>query len=550
MKRMKESSRLGTALIALSLLGCAAEVESPEIDDTREELVLDGEDWDRIREFESTSFDEAHIAALYGRAVAKLDADGGLTCSAWLIDDDIMVSAHHCRGERDLRGDYWGTATFGRFGDEWTNTDAGRVEAIRQATSLGLGSEAATAFGDGDLTRFRCRVVDTEYRLDGRNRDVDYWQCEPNRIRGHFPPLPGGARTMPIYPGHIWGHINVENGSRDDGDPLYMLSHNRRRDTPSGGMWQVMLSPRGYVYDAHDDAPGIYDTNFEVGRADNRCGSSGGAILDPRTHRAFGVIQGQYRAFWDDKCYSGPESTGSIYSNIGTYIHRLANEYAEDRPPRTTAMPHIRSHPSSQWVGGSGGDVHAAACPDDYAVIGVIGESVSDSEEDPGVVGDFGVICAPWSTPGASSPDIQLDRATIISGGSRHTGFGLVDNADFNTRHHETLVPGIAHRSNGGRERFQTCPAGSYLSGLEARADSSLNRVSMLRCTHMTEIITGSGPTTTESTSWNRLAQPIGHLHRGATVRTECEEREVAAGVIIRSGWHTDGMMLICQQVH
>lgn len=514
-------TRSHTLLLALSLAGCATDVVTPP--EVAEDALLFGtEDWDVITRFETDP--QYHVGALYARAVA--DVPG---CSAWLISDDILVTAHHC----GLRDDSPIRVRFGLYGESLED-DHGRGEADGRVALYRAGVPQAEAFGmrASSFQQFRCDFVSSDY--PSQDRDVEYWRCRPNEVVYTTPPF-DRERRVQILPGHVWGHYEVQLGERPDDSDLYLASvnnpHRASRDS-------VVLSPNGWVIDP-DDSFSDFEHNFEYIGADNLCGSSGGPVIDERTHRAFGLQTGGYAITWDpDACdrtvHGNDWLTQQRFSNVGTYLGTSVRAFTE-RAPESMPLAAIGTH-LSPWVGGTGGTLHDASCPPDFAALGIVYTSYS------GHVGNFGVVCAPYRRfSDASGADqtirVVWDQATVIAGGSIDTGFARATNADWNAYWHERLTAPDAYST----QSVLTCPPGSWLSGVRVASSRSVDRIYDIDCREMRR------PYAAARTA---VIQPItfGGIPAGGT-QTDCGAESLVTGLRVRSGHWTDGMQLRCSQL-
>jgi hypothetical protein len=517
-------------LLSLGAGACAAD-DTPELGEADQELILGGEDWDQLPNFESDP--TYYRGSLYGRATANLDMGSGGRCSGWMITDNILVTAHHCRN-----GHTTITAKFGQYDASPGGNAAGLADARNRLAELGVPLAVSATIGDSTLTHFSCSLYESEY--PSTSRDVDFYLCAPNQVTMNIPPF-NRNRTFEFHPGHLWGQYELDLGSRSDGDYIYAISTNKTNAQDSAGLPNsVLLSPHGYVYDGDDDFYGQYAHNFEFVGSDIICGSSGGVMMDQTDHRAFGLITGQYSLSGDDSCdRTGHGNGGTFYSNVGTYLGDGAATLV-GYGASYDGVPKVGTH-NSAWVGGTGGTLRTMTCPTNFVATGVIGTRIN------GVIGNFGVVCTPYrrgyfETTGADATvGRDFKNSTVLAGGSIDTDFVVANGTDYNTYWHD-VVPN--HDGSTPQSQIQ-CPFGSYLSGVNvSRVNALISGVDSIRCTELKKV--GNSVEQRASTfSTPGLS--------GATASKQtalCKDNSYATGLIERSGYFTDGFQLACTQLY
>ncbi|MEC7518319.1 MAG: hypothetical protein VYE22_00565 [Myxococcota bacterium] len=543
--------RIGLCAVTMVVTGCVSPTGAPGADDvaaSEEEIIFDAEDWNDITAFETSP--TYQIGALYGRATAGLfnrsqvSEDDEPFCSGFLIDDEILVTAHHCR-----RGSFSSpqpiVAQFGEF-------DLGLLDARERMRSLGFPvPQAQNMAFDGSAREWTCDFIASDYPT--YRRDIDYYRCRPNRVT---PWAPAGAPIVDLLPGHVWGHMNVTTRRANVDDRIYVLSVN----DPS---WQigdddVLLSPSGSIWDDWDDLPvsddGFdYNGGFEWGDSDTLCGSSGGPVLyrnGSYGHQVLGVVHGQYDQWGGDSCRRTRVSEDSwslnFYSNTGTYLMGQARTMSSTAPLTETMS--VRWHYDTTALGGTGGSEHVAQCPSGFAVAGFVGETIDGGSRD-GVVGNLGVVCLPFRNRHTTVNGVipwELDRAVVLSAGSVNTPRIGSGGEDFNTYHHERLVPNSTYGLPNGEQTLMICPPGTYVTGVEVRADSMINMVRRLECGSVSR--NGAGYDV-NGIGWQTGHRTIGERNYGSTQTSECGSRAIFSGVRFRAGWYTDRLQPRCAQL-
>lgn len=479
------------------------------IDSTSQELFCGSEDWNDIVAFDDSS--TYNIGAHYGKAVASFN---GGSCSASLYDNRWLITANHCRKGRSQV-----TVEFGDFA-------GGLTIARNRVRDLGVHSSQMSGISDASLTRFNCTFNKTFDTSAYGNRDIDIWRCDPNNI----PPLGD------VYPGDIWGYLEMAPGARSEGRDVYVLSYNKASFYTSK---RNLLSPGGEVEDTYDGCitGGDYDNCFEHS-ADTQPGSSGGAILDRTTHRLFGLVHGN----WGTDGWSCP----TWATNYGSYL------YSSSHHPRShinpAALPSPSQAVSTPWAGGHGGTYHALTCPSNYLAAGVVGTTYPYDTAGSSRVGNFGLVCAPY----VRSDDQKFrsnDNWVVITGGSYDTQLGGGSHA-FNEYIHESLDllrdDGTVTTFADQEQSLTMCRPGYYLTGVRVRDGNYLDRVVEIECS-----------------KYNRNAwQPrtprkaVGTGSSGSETLLRCPTTSGSSlvpdravyGFAIRSGWLTDGFNLFCRK--
>ncbi len=522
-RAMRHLRPCAPATLLLLLGGCVVEEDPPSLDQTEQANILGTEDWNQLPTFET---DATYFrGALYGRATAHLDmgvnSDGetGL-CSGWLITDNILVTANHCRtGNASI------TARFGMYDSQPGLFTNGTADARQRQGELGLQGISPAILTDALLTTFSCSLYETE-----PSRDVDYYICSSNKVTITMQPF-GRSRTFELFPGHLWGQYEVELGGRANDDAVYSVSVNRTNAQVDAGQSRtVLLSPNGWVSDA------AYDHVFKYLGADSLCGSSGGVIVDQSNHRAFAVVSAEVGEA--DSCTRTIHSNSNSYANVGEELGDVAGTllgYGVSSDP----LPKVGTH-NTAYVGGTGGVARTTSCPPNFVAVGVIGTRTSN------VVGNFGLICSPYrrgyneATGADATLSRDLKNSTVIAGGSIDTSFAVASNADYNAYWHD-VVPNSSATSPQAQ---LMCPFGSYLSGATvSRVNALISGIDSIRCTELKKV--GSAVQ-----SRFTLSASAGLSGQTSTKQSAlCTTNSYVTGIFERSGHFTDGFRFSCTQL-
>lgn len=503
---------VGSSLALLSLTACVADTydASDEVEDVGSAdapLICGSEDWDELASF-ATDGDDYLVGAHYGTAVGRI---GG--CSGVLYDNRHFLTAHHCYHgvqQRTLRmGKFDGAETFARgrirdLGASNTNSYAASVDNLKEFTCNFAASYATSAHGQ---------------------RDVVVYRCDPNEI-------PGLGK---VWPGDIWGHAKLQGGRPSEGTDVYVVSVNKRGNE---SVRNVLLSPDGEVTDSVDGCTNntFYDNCFEHD-ADTMDGSSGGPIFRRSTNAVFGLVHGKMGDDFD---------TCSAYrttTNYGAYL------------PAQSSLPHslieqdsigwASNQANSPWVGGNGGSQRVLDCPSGYRAAGIIGQTHRLDPEFSRRVGNFGLVCVPFVRDNS-----QATRATtfwkVVVGGSYDTDF-QVGTFDYDSYLNEVLTPLQGNGTNvpflQQQQAVTMCKPGYFVTGVTVQSGTYVDRIESIECTHHARV----------GCDVVSLRRGIGS--RTSTLRTtRCPAvsgstlvpDRAARGIVIRSGWVTDGFALRC----
>ena len=484
----------------------------------QEEVVMDDSpDWNYLTEFEN---DPAFVTgALYGRG-AGWDLDTG--CSGFLVDDDIWVDASHCGIVAD--DDLTITIQMGNFGGtDPGNNDPAIAEARQRLVALGIPQATVDGLGTNSFTRWVCDL-DQEMVPD---RDIDYYECSPNRVSWtESPSWEPRSTYVDLLPGHVWGHFNVEPGDRPDGRDLYLISHNTKC---GDGSRTSLLSPGEVTDDSSTCADGggySWGDDCFNHNADSMAGSSGAVLVDSTTNRAFGVNHG-HEVYWfgdeDDPCDSW-----SWAVNDATYIRNEIYDYTDEDAGGNGWPMGGWTWGTAPWIGGFGGSQKGAYCEDGMMVGGVVGSTAQG-----GWAGNLGFVCVPHNSKSAW----RFDRAEVLAMGSWDTGFTF-DVVDANTYLHEVRSD---NEPGAGVQHLAMCPAGYFVDGIGAMAGQYVGKLLFLLCEdprngHETYrwIANGDGFIGTK-------ASGLAYEFSG------CPAGQYFAGLEANTGWHLDGFNPVCR---
>ncbi len=507
------------ALWASHSMGCAAEVDvDGALGAAREEIIINEANWNLLTSFDGST--SLRVAARYGRATAAVDSGG---CSAFLISDDVLVTARHCATGAPIN------AWFGRYGTSAGSTDTGEAEARNRLIQLGIPAATADATSSSGLRRFTCTLTSSP-----AGRDIDYYRCAPNVYTYS---AGGAAYSTPVFPGELWGHFEVARTIATGAAPcpsvdtnLWALSANRRcGDT--GGV-SVLLTPPGVVdsvsVDCSEDEFGsCFSTTLDwVG------GSSGGAIGVLSSNRVFGVVQGAHwgggtTAEANDACESW--SAYSWNYNMGSYIGPDVTAFLDEAASGSPTVPlgSATQDVIGGWIGQASGTVRDLHCPSTHVAAGIVGSTAPD-----GTPGNLGLVCVP-----ARHDRRRLDRALVVAGGG-HGIAPATTPASLNVYTHESLTPA------GAPQAIATCPLGMLMTGVIARQTTAsvLERIEGITCRDPR----------TGGTEQRSLGARTGRIGTAATAtrttQRACPSGMLVEGIITRtSSTDTNGAMFRCR---
>lgn len=526
-------------------------------------------------------------AMMYAKSTAHLtffDANNQPHfCSGFLVDSEWLVTANHCPHLANLPtpghslNARFGQYAFGSYSvGPFTGAFEGRTRFLQWmgGNPIPLTSSGNLSFANDQLlTSFNCNYESSSFQSIEGMRDINYYRCAPNIIQG-----------MEVYPGDLYGHVNVADSGQHMGvnERIFSISTNTINGEPSTNPKHILISD-GTVYDGNDEYCGVDDPNnncFETVGDDSICGSSGGLILRASDLKAKGVIKGNL-SIWDPPGYDSapngdpacnryPQNTENAwkFSNLHSYLTSKVNiEYANTTPTFTSYISLQPAFPTwpwnyldPVWVGGQGGTIKTLKCPVSsngliYVAAGIIG-STAYSSSGPGPVGNFGLVCVPYNV---STISREMDRAIVIVGGSVGTGFEYPDfpkNYDLNTYYnehvaHEGAVYNVQYSQN---QTVRMCKPGYALNGLGVRHTSTnISRINDISCYRLQSNYFSTGRQIYTSTLLDQSGL-IGQATNGNLTNLLCEDGSIygsswprfVTGFKIRSGWLTDGFQLIC----
>jgi hypothetical protein len=497
------------------------------------ELLLGVLDQDLLMSFaHDPTYDRG---AHFGRATARMTAttDRVPFCSAFLIDDRVVATAHHCRAFLGLDGDDpRARFEWGRWGmRDWTGDFVEADDWARERlVDLGFPRADAAAIPQEDMREWTCELIEQ----DGQ-RDVDYWRCPRRRLEFEYW---GRTLRFELEPGHLWGHVDVSDASFADEDPLYVLGVNA---VAPGAAQTALLAPNGRVTQANGacyfESP--YTGCFRFDGADTRCGNSGGAVMDTGGHVALGVFSGfDWSDSWvEDGCSWNVYGDGDPTNiNIGSYFGARAGELASAPAPGTFRMgaregrTRWQGKPSSE----SSGYRVITRCPEHTLASGLVGHGVSLSAF-PSVheyLGSLGLLCTPHNHQGP----LHLDRAQVPAGHSVAVDYAPSWGEDFNTymvaRRWLDFDSGLRER-----QRVVSCPPGYFIKAMTLYDDDSgIRRIKGLLCE---DPQTGDVGVTAAD---DKLGSKAG----GSFGSHGCGAGAYVSGLDITSLWITEGFAVEC----
>lgn len=522
---------IGVGLLWVGNMACGG---SQDLKKDTKSLIFHGEDWDFIPLFENHN--TYKVGARYARAVGQF---GG--CSSFLIDDEYVTTARHCRPETLTRR----RMTFGRYGVASGNYERGIQDARNRLQDIGFPVGFVSNLSRADLQSWDCHMVSSEY-TSSQKRDIDHWKCSshifimtlPVKIKfSDNPTIQERTRNygVHIYPGHIYGHYNVRPGHRYEGYKLYGASFNYK-SSQSPVHRSVLLSPSGFITDRNNAyiLGGKYHKNgFEYIGTDMVAGSSGGPIIGRNDHRVIGVHSKGSHSHGSRKSYTTSYISRQINYNIGAYMSSRVLQYNATEPKKYYLS--LTATSRTRWIGGTGGTLHDMKCPEGFLAAGIVHSNSSRR-----YVGNFGLICVPfWN----SLLENQLDRAVVIAGGSHDTKRGSIQK-DFNTFTKENLT------IDGKDHPFAMCPPGYQLSGIEMRKDTQhdlFRGVKRVECARFEGVYAGHG---SKMALYHRPPRQRTHWsYLGTKQRAACPVGQVVMGIRIRSGDLTDGFSFHCKRI-
>ncbi|MCA9564243.1 MAG: hypothetical protein KC561_12180 [Myxococcales bacterium] len=504
-------------LYTFSFVACtdaSLEVESSEATISENHVIFGSENWQTLPYFYGDT--TYGTGAIYGRAVGELPELG---CTGNLIDDDMFITAEHCYKNNGNT-----TIVLGLYGESHSNFDLARSEARSRLRDLGLPDFVLASLSVDQFTRWSCH----HFWNQSDRADVDYYICDPNILQwteGY-----GAERTevsFALLPGHVWGHINFEVGSRRDDTQIYLVSANDRSDQTQN---HILLSPGGHIRDDHGSCGDENEHCFHYGGGiDHRCGSSGGVIFERATNRAFGLVEGSHvwNVAGEDGCSFEQYRNHPWNYNVGSYVNNEVFAFSESA---ANAWPTGQwAGYTNNWVGGNGGYYNSVTCPNGYLAAGIIGSANEYHRK----LGSIGLICMPHQ----AASNHQLDRAKVVFVGGQDTGFVATTNGDLTTFLAEQLS--FADRAEPAQLSVQMCPPGFFIRDVQARTGQFVNEIDHIFCEDPQ-----TGAQTSRYAGWERF----GKYTPGALIeRSACPEDSYYTGLAVRAGWFVDGFRGMCR---
>jgi hypothetical protein len=466
----------------------------------------DGTDWDRLPNFESDP--DMTSAVLYGRATARLIFPGGSTCSAALIDDDVLVTNVHCGVTSSA------TAYFGLYGDPAATGDysIGTGDGSKRLKQLGVPKATVDAMDWADIQAYDCT-----WDADEGTRDIAFWTCAPNTTTFT---IDSTSHTLDYLPGHVWGHFNVDRGTRGASEPLQVLSTNKL----CGDTHRNVLLGEGEILSSSETCAEGYTDCFST-YADHHSGSSGGPVVDAYTQGIFGLVQGQsVPRSYGDECDTLLEGEGY---NIGAYLGPLADTYTEEDSDGG-------GEPVGDWDGTTTllgtAPRTLLSCPGDRLAAGVVGTTHA------GGIGALGLVCVPHATSGPR----RLDRSVVITEGSTDLGIkiGKVDFNDFMAEYQSTSMPDL------GQPTLAMCIDGYFVTDMTFRTTFRGNpqQLREIRCENP-----DTGDSYLKSISVLSTGAIGPHIGRGFSSTIGCDPGAYFGGLWLDSSGTTTGVRGRCR---
>lgn len=507
------------ALIALASGAIGCEGEPSPYGALQQATIYKPESWNDISTFEKNT--DWRNAAIYGRAVA-LVATESISCSGWLIADDVVITADHCKPEAGQLV----MALFGQFGsNDDGGWDAGKKVLLRRLHALGLPVPDLSDDDLDKLRRFPCKVLDSANTPEEGQRDLLALKCAPVRISYD---LAGRSFEFPLLPGQLFGHLKSKSVDyMSMNAPIYGLSFNR----PNAFEWErVVLSPNGKIVGPKSTCEATGEVNcFDTVGMDMICGSSGGAILDATDHSVIGVLVGTHGLGECDRTVREPDWVAEMwFSNVGVF---LPTRFVDFGTPGVTTTAHNLPALVAQtpWAGRPGPDT-GTTCPENTFAVGIFGTSAQT--DGARRLGNFGLVCV----PPLAIANYRLDVATVVASGSMDTHTTPKRGEHLTPYLAENLSESNATYGGGLVQTLALCPPGHYLAGLKALGNTSVDGIAALICRDLT----------TGQRLEHTLPERLGQSEGTTPAALECDAPGLVNGFAVLRGTSTQGLSLLC----
>lgn len=488
-------------------------------------VIFEPEEWSDISLFDDDPVYQ--IGAFYGRASGFYFGKEH-DCSAWLISDEILLTADHCLDPEPLNDK--ATVIFGGFGALGDpNRQAGRDWTRARLLQLGYDVTALSDAQIDTLRTFKCQLQETLNTSADDHHDVAVLRCEPLSITHQ---IAGTSVTFSqLLPGQIFGHVKLKIGALAKDAKVYAVSAN---SLTGDNLRRLLLSPHGWVHDAAQKCSLLAKDCLEFVGADALCGSSGGVLFDESSHRAVAMVTNvkvlgdllDPEADCDRTVRKTTSASLLLFSNIGTYLTEKVANYATPPAPTLAPFSSNGTTSTSARIGDQAGTVTlSGSCNTDRFAVGIVGTVASAK-----TLGRVGIVCLPLTT----LADYRIDRAGVVVFGVSDAD--SVKNMDFTRYVNENLSTSNHLFGTGWQPTFALCPAGYLLSGVRAKGESTLQQITHILCRAWND---------PQQTVERPLLVPLGSS-TGTATDANCPNGSVAKGISVFRASTALGLQFSC----